>query len=146
MDTLKEAILNSDFIKAKELILNTKKEEIENKLIELAFELDDIGIYFLISDIASDKEEAFWHSMVSTILSTAFCHICGAYQVAFKHMTKAMQLEPKNIRYMEGILLFYSIPEKVLNFQQVKKIVKDILDINPDNETAKRIINSNHEK
>lgn len=100
----------------------------------------------MVLELIYEHENAFWNSVASTLLSQAFCYIPGAYRMAFKHMEKAMLLEPTDVNYKEGILFFYVIPDKLLEFEKAKIISEEILSIDPNNATAKKIINTINDK
>lgn len=51
-------------------------------------------------------------------------------------MSEAVKLEPENMDYKEGLLLFYAIPDKILDVDRAKKIAKEILDVDANNKTA----------
>jgi len=142
MDNLKNSILEGNFNLAKKILKNEDPKEIERKLSILAYDLDNIAIYFLVLDIVFEEKKAFWHGVASTILSTAFVYILGSYQLSYKHMNEALNLEPKNIDYKEGILLFYAIPDKILDVDRAKKIAKEILEVDPNNKTAMSTLES----
>lgn len=140
IETLKNSILNSEFDEAKKILLNYNEKEIIDIVSELAYDWDNIGVYFFILDITFKENTAFWHGLASTILTIAFCYIPGAYYIAYKHMEKAIELDPSDISYKEGILLFYYVPDKVLDAKSAYKIAKEILEYDNTNNTAKHLI------
>lgn len=137
---LKHNILEGNFKKANDISKKMSLNDLENELLEIAFETDNISIYFFILDLLNEDANAELHEMASTILSTAYSHVVGSYNLALNHMRKAMYLDPHDITYKEGMLFFYNIPEQLITKAQAIELAKEIIKINPENERAKEIL------
>ncbi|TQR27196.1 hypothetical protein C7Y47_23550 [Lysinibacillus sphaericus] len=137
---LKNNILDGVFKLAKDIANKMRLEDLESDLMEIAFETDNIATYFFIINMLNEDESAEIHAIGATILSTAFSHINGSYNLALNHMRKAMQLDPNNITYKEGMLLFYNIPEQLITRTEAIELAGEIIKINPENQHAKDIL------
>lgn len=137
---LKHNILEGNFKIANDISKEMSLNDLENELLEIAFETDNISIYFFILDVLNEAANAELHAMASTILSTAYSHVAGSYNLALNHMRKAMYLDPHDITYKEGMLFFHNIPEQLITKAQAIELAKEIIKINPENERAKEIL------
>lgn len=136
----KNNILDGDFKLAKDIANKMRLEDLESDLMEIAFETDNIATYFFIVNMLNEEESAEIHAIGASILSTAFSQINGSYNLALNHMRKAMQLDPNNITYKEGMLLFYNIPEQLITRTEAIELAGEIIKINPENQHAKDIL------
>ena len=82
MDDFKQAVIKGNFTKAKQLSINMN--------------------YLLL-----DKESSELHYLASFLLSMGLNHLQGAYQTAFFHAKKAVELSPQDNSYKEYLLFFY---------------------------------------
>ena len=107
----------------------------------IAYDTESISTYLFILDMLFENESAELHSIASGLLANVFTYVQGAYYLAYDHMLKASHLEPDNYEYLGGLLLFYYVPEKILEKDDALIIAKKILSINPESVVSKEIIN-----
>ncbi|MFU8646663.1 hypothetical protein ACNA06_04960 [Lysinibacillus sp. RSDA_15] len=137
---LEKLIISLNFTEAKALVDSLNKVEIENYMLELCYESENILYYSFVFDMLKDKETSFIHYIASIILSQPLCHIEGAYQAAFNHAKKAVELDEGDIELKEYLLFFNDIPDKLLSNQEAKILSEEIINLNPKSEVAKQYI------
>jgi len=137
---LKQSILNGEFEEAKECLKRVPKNMVENDLVDLAYDTENISVYLFVLKLLFEQEDAYLHCLASTIMSIGFSHVSGAYHIAYHHMIRAVELEPLDYSYKEGLLLFYRIPERLLSREDAVKLAQEILKDNPDSASAKSVL------
>lgn len=65
----------------------------------------------------------------------AICHVEGAYQIAFFHNQRLLELVPDSVKYLEWMLSFYDV--KVIDKEKALGITKKILEIDSDSVLGK---------
>lgn len=137
---LEKLIISLNFTEAKALVDSLNKVELENYMLELCYESENILYYSFVFDMLKSKETSFIHYIASIILSQPLCHIEGAYQAAFYHAKKAVELDEGDIELKEYLLFFNDIPDKLLSNQEAKILAEEIINLNPKSEVAKQYI------
>jgi hypothetical protein len=87
-----------------------------------------------------EHETLEYHRWAITLLKIAFCHLKGAYQTAFYHTQRAIELAPHDVDLQESLLFFNDIPDKVITDEEAQVIAQDILLKKPTSEPAQRIL------
>lgn len=113
-------------------------EEVQDILLEVAFNKQSIVPYTVVLKLLFEDESANLHAFASTLLSNPLCWIEGAYYAGFYHQKKAIELEPQNIAFKEYLLSYNSLPDKILSDEEALEIRKQILKVDPDNKTVKQ--------
>lgn len=137
---LEKLIISLNFTEAKALVDSLNKVDLENYMLELCYESENIIYYSFVFDMLKSKETSFIHYIASIILSQPLCHIEGAYQAAFYHAKKAVELDEDDIELKEYLLFFNDIPDKLLSNQEAKTLAEEIINLNPKSEVAKQYI------
>lgn len=140
-DKLISFIKENEFREARKMYLNEPFNQLEKDIIEIAYDTEDVGVYFFVLDCIEYEESAKLHSIAFDLLCNVFNFISGAYFLAYNHMKKAVELDYNNYEYKEGLLLFYHLPEKILSKEEAINIALEILKEKPDNQAANSIIN-----
>ncbi|MBE6742809.1 hypothetical protein [Faecalispora jeddahensis] len=139
-----------------DLILNSKYEEayyqmkhmsLEEKWKLIGDEMYDenpLVVYtFLLYLISKDSNEAEWHfnSYLYLVFYNPFFD--DSMQLAAWHLKNAMLLEPLNIEFKKQAIstLFY-YPEQLFSDGEFRQFALDVLAQEPNNEHAKKIIES----
>ncbi|WP_146130573.1 hypothetical protein [Laceyella sediminis] len=91
-----------------------------------------------MSSLIVKHEEATFHCIASHLMSLPLCSIDGAYNVGFYHAKRAVELSPEDASFKEHLLFYHAIPDKLLSDEEAEKIAKSILEMEPDNQTAKK--------
>ena len=81
------------------------------------------------------------HGLASDVLASgALCQLPGAYQIAWYHARRAVELAPDDIGYREFLLFFYGNPEALLTRAEAVAIAQDLLVRDPGNEAARSVL------
>lgn len=137
---LENLIISLNFTEAKALVDGLSKDEVEDYFMELCFKSENIIFYSFVFDMLKEKETAFLHYIASIILSQPLCHLKGAYQAAFFHAKKAIELDKDDVELKEYLLFFNDIPDKLLNDKGAKTLAEKVIKIKPESEIAKKFI------
>lgn len=145
-ETLKQLLLNGDIDKAGELIKKIDKnllnKEIQDILLEVAFDEASIVPYTVVVKLLNENESASLHGFASILLASPLCWIEGAYYAGFYHQKMATEIEPKNVGFKEDLLIYNLLPEEILSDEEALCIRKQILEIDPNNKTVEHHFNS----
>lgn len=74
-------------------------------------------------------------------MTNPLCHIEGAYSVALFYARELLKVSP-SVRNREQLLFFYQIPEKLISKDEAIEISIEILNQEPDNTVAKKVVYS----
>lgn len=109
-------------------------------VIGLSFETESVAIYTFICFLLIEQESAYLHQLAAVLISQGLSHVEGAYSSGLFHARRAVELSPNTISYKEYMLLFNTIPDKLLNNTEAKLIAEKILMQDPINITALRTL------
>lgn len=140
MINLKNSILSGDFETGEKICSNISYKDLEEELTRLAFDTEEISIYLFVLYLLHKHENADLDYIASELLVAVYTFLPGAYYLAYQHLLKACILEPNNYEYKESLLLFYEIPEKVIDKIQAREIAREVLKKKPNSEIARKII------
>lgn len=135
-----DAILRGDFLTAKELASQMDMETLNDNLFLIAYDEENITPLGFINFLLVKEETSEYHYIASFLLSMALNYLEGAYQIAFHHAKRAVELTPNDISYKEYLLFFNTIPDKLLNNEEAQEIANEILEYEPTNKTALSIV------
>lgn len=142
VEKLKKAILDGNFLIAKEYVDDENYDSLENLLMDMAgIDSDNLSPYFFVLYLILENENAKLHEIASALLSFPYAWISGGYSVALKHLRKAMAFSPENMYYKELILFYHDIPDRLLSKEDAIKYAKQVLEVNPSVKVAQDIIN-----
>jgi tetratricopeptide (TPR) repeat protein len=106
----------------------------------------EVVFYFFLEDWIFEEESAELHSTAAVMMSFGLNWMPGAYNVALRHLQRALELDPDNVSYKDLMLLFYEIPERLLTLEQAAKFAKDIIKEKPENLSAQRVLKRYQER
>lgn len=138
---IKEYILSGNFEKAFREIDMDDFEEARQEVMEGAYKTENIKFYdFLAYIIEKHEGSARMHYYASELIVAAFRYILDASHIAFKHARKAIELAPQDVSLKEYILLFYEMPDRLLEKSLAVQYARDILQADPQNQAARQIL------
>ncbi|MGG4267247.1 hypothetical protein [Peribacillus simplex] len=143
MVSFEQEVISGNFVKAKHLSLNMDIDSLRDSLFLIAYDNENLTPYGFVNYLLFENETAQLHYLASFLLSMALNHLDGAYQTAFFHATRASELEPNDISYMEDLLFFYGIPDQLLSKRRANDIAMQILKKDPDNKVASSVLEGN---
>lgn len=132
-EKFKIAVLNGNFENALQYFYLLPIEEATDVLIDIAMSANILSYAFVCALIM--QKECVEHHLIAVALNECACFMEGAYMLAFYHLTKIVQLSD-DIKYLEHLLFYNDIPEKILNDRDAKKVTSVILKRDPANEIA----------
>jgi len=130
-------VSEGDFSAARELVNRFSQEEMEEYLLELAYDTGSILPYSFVCTLLAERETTELHFSASLLMSQPLCHIQDGYKAALYHARNAVRLSPDDLSLKMYLLFFNHIPEKLISDQEALEIASDILKADPQNELAR---------
>ena len=133
------------------LLEKCKNKKNIKKIAHIMFKIgvleSDITSYasacYLADNLSDYSEKAEFHHTASIILTNGFTYLEGAYTLAYTHFMKATEYDPDCLIYKRAILLTFSDhPDFDFDPAIQKRIAMDIIKINPDDDVARKFIES----
>tara|TARA_R110002050_G_scaffold299942_1_gene467035 strand:- start:90 stop:530 length:441 start_codon:yes stop_codon:yes gene_type:complete len=131
----------NNFSEAVELL--EKYENKDNDLRNLIIQSSDeyrLILLALLLDIAYRKNISFWFENIAYFYSFNFDFLDGAQKTSLFYFKKAHKLDVNSERILGAILDFQLPPEKILSLEEATVFANKLLEINPSNERALKII------
>lgn len=140
-NTLTQYIIFGHYKEAKAISFdNMSENDFYNLITSIGFATESIAIYTFICFLIIEYESAHLHQLAAVLISQGLSHLEGAYSSGLFHARRAVTLSPDIISYKEYLLLFNTIPDKLLSDSEAKKISEEILLQDPNNITALKTI------
>jgi len=133
---LSELIFRGEFPKARQLCQGVNQSDLQDLLLELAFDRADIAIYSFVSYLITLQESAELHETAMSLMVNPLCHFEGAYSAGLHHARRGMELEPDKVTWLEMMLYFHMVPDQVVSEEEAHETAKRILSLDPNNEKA----------
>jgi hypothetical protein len=140
IEEVKELLEELKFTDLYKLLSQKNDKEIESILFTVAYDYDSLLVYTFINAIIQKNETANWHYIASSIMATAFNQVNNGYQIAYYHALKAIELSPESLELKNYILLFYSIPERLLNKDLALDYARAVYDYDNNNNAARQVL------
>lgn len=131
-----KSLLEADFDMAKSIILKFPVEKQSELIIKAAYDTENIIVYTFVCYLLNIESNIFYHKIAVEILIHVFQYIDGAYNAALYHQKCLCAFDPNNVEYMEMLLFFGDIPERLINNKDMLSIAYKILKIDPSNKLA----------
>lgn len=135
MENLKINLLQGKFEIAEEKCKIMDDSKIRDIIMMIAYDTENICVYSFIQYMIKKTGKASWIELAIDVMLNPLCFIEGAYSVALFHARELLLIE-KSIKNLERIIFFYNIPERLVDEEEVKGIVKEILVVEPNNKVA----------
>lgn len=134
-----------DFQNAKNQIDSLDFDKCREQIIKTAYDTESIVVYSFVCYLLETTSEIKYHDIAIELMIHVFQYIEGAYSSALYHLRKLINFEPNNIGYLEMLLFFWSIPEKLVSDEEALLISKRIVEYDSENSIAlKTISRINH--
>lgn len=138
---LRGHILAGRFDAALALARDLPTPELSAELLELSFATENLGCYGFCVAMIEAEPGARGHGLASDVLASgALCRLPGAYQLAWYHASRAVELAPDDIGYREFLLFFYGNPEALLTRAEAEVIARELLARDPGNQAARTLL------
>lgn len=128
------------FEEAKAYIKDMSSEDMHNSLIDLGFKTECVPLYTFVTFLLIEKETATLHYCAAMLIAQCFVYIEGSYSMGLFHARRSVELAPDDPSYKEYLLLYYNIPDKLLNKEDAEAIANALLSQDPSNITARNIL------
>lgn len=135
---LYNVIMKVDFKQAERIFIKMPVEEQRKVTEKLAYNTESMIIYVFIQYLNEKNENVLFHEMQFDMLTNALCHIEGAYQMAFFHNQRLIELVPDSIKYLQWMLSFYDV--KIIDKEKALSITKRILKMDSGNKIGKNML------
>lgn len=128
-------LLQGKYKEAEKICKTIDANTIRDVVMTIAYDTEGICVYSFIQYMIERTREESWIELAIDVMLNPLCHVEGSYSVALFHARELLLIE-KNIKNLERIIFFYNIPEKLVDEEEVKYILKEILKVEPDNVVA----------
>ncbi len=89
---LYDTIMKVDFKQAEKIFMKMSSEEQREIIVQLAYNTESMIIYAFVQYINQKDENVLFHEIEFDMLTNALCHVEGAYQMAFFHNQRLLEL------------------------------------------------------
>lgn len=141
-EKLKSLIILGKMKEAKAVFKEMNYDEARDIILEIGYDTESIAPYSFVCTLLCEKESANLHYLASEILVNPLCFLVGAYRIALYHARSAVRLAPNDITFKEYLLLFYNIPDQLINKEEAIEIAREIVKKVPDNKHAVDILSN----
>lgn len=144
IEDLEKSVINGKFYEVDEKLKKMSKDEQKELIFKIGIKTESLLVYtYIWHRIITEKdykEIIDWHETALSVLIHCINFLEGAYSSALYHARKITELEPDNIENFVQLLFFYDIPERLLDEKEAKKIAEKIIEVNPNNQVAARVL------
>ena len=137
---IKNLILGGEFLEAKKNLHEISHAILRDLLLEIGYDEESICAYSFICFLMINHETVEFHCLASEIMNNAFPHLPGGYETSLYHIRRAVELELDDIELEENLLFYNSLPHKLVDDEEARKIAEKVLIKKPTSITAKRIL------
>lgn len=140
IDDIKRNLVALNFQQV-DLLLNIYSEdEVESILLTLAYDDDCLLVYTYLNSRLILEESSKLHYLASVVMSFALNHLKYGYQVSFYHAKRALELDSTDVKLKIYMLIFYSMPEKLLSHNEAIILAREIYDVDKNNLVARMVL------
>lgn len=141
MKRLTQKIHKGDFENARRLVADLSLKELEDVLMEIAFDTGDEAVYSFVCHLIALEESASLHAIASALMTHPFCFLPDGYARGLYHIRKALELDPMNVPFMEMMLFFQLVPDELVAIEEASEYARKIQSLEPNNRAALDFLN-----
>lgn len=134
---LHKAILSNDQATIQRLVKSLVHEVVLDTFLEVAFDTDNLAVYEIVCNLIQVEQTAELEEAASLLMSQPFCHHPHAYERAYEHAKRAVELDTRRIDLKEYLLFFNTIPDKLMTDAEANDLAIEILKLRPSSQVAK---------
>lgn len=134
---LHNAILSEDRAAVHRLVQLLAHDAVLDVFLQVAFDTDDLAVYKIVCDLLQVEQTADWEETASLLMSQPFCHHPHAYERAFEHAKRAVELDDSRVDLKEYLLFFNALPDKLMTDDEASELATEILKLRATSQVAK---------
>ena len=131
---IKNNILQGKFLEAKKDILTLSQSAFEDMILDMSYHEESITAYSFLCFLMVEKETAELHSLAAKVLINDFFYIEGSYATALYHARRRLEFSPEDIDFLQALIFFNDIPEKLVSDEEVEEINARVRDLEKNKE------------
>ena len=138
-EQIKLLIEQGEFAEAKKLVLQTEENAMDGMFFNMGNDDENINLYtFFVASLLEEQESVKNHVDAATWLTWGLHFIEGAYETAFYHVQRALELDPENTKLMSMLLFICHSPtkERLLTKDETASLALKILEKDPSSYEA----------
>ena len=138
-DLIRLKLKQGKYIELEEICKEIDAEELQNLMLELAYEMESINVYGFVRYMIEKERKESWIRLAINIMLNPLCFIEGAYSIGLFHARELLAID-RNVENLERLLFFYNIPEKLIDYEEASSIAEELLLMESDNEVALELL------
>lgn len=138
-DLIRLKLKQGKYIELEEICKEIDAEELQNLMLELAYEMESINVYGFVRYMIEKERKESWIRLAINIMLNPLCFIEGAYSIGLFHARELLAID-RNVENLERLLFFYNIPEKLIDYKEASSIAEELLLMESDNEVALELL------
>ena len=138
-DLIRLKLKQGKYIELEEICEEIDAEELQNLMLELAYEMESINVYGFVRYMIEKERKESWIRLAINIMLNPLCFIEGAYSIGLFHARELLAID-RNVENLERLLFFYNIPEKLIDYKEASSIAEELLLMESDNEVALELL------
>ncbi len=140
LEVLVECILKGNFKEAEDVLVSITEQTYAGCLASIDFNKANMMLYTFACYLIAKDESVDNHLLAVGLLQTIINYFEGAYDSAYYHAKRALELEPDNIVCMQTILCFYKMPDHPIYEEEAVPLALKILEREPDSQGALEVV------
>lgn len=138
-DLIRLKLKQGKYIELEEICKEIDAEELQNLMLELAYEMESINVYGFVRYMIEKERKESWIRLAINIMLNPLCFIECAYSIGLFHARELLAID-RNVENLERLLFFYNIPEKLIDYEEASSIAEELLLMESDNEVALELL------
>lgn len=134
-EKIKKCILSGKYYSAKEMCNKYSDHELMDNIMDFAYETESISAFDFAQFMWYETKTVGWIEVIVKLMLNPLCFVEGAYSVALFYAREMLKIE-YSIENLEQLLFFYELPEAILEREEADNIIKNLLELDPQNHIA----------